>query len=786
MPVTRVNSVTAKLVGKEITHFLGEQAGEAICCIHASAVPAGCGHGPACPDCPIRSTFESVMHTGEPIHGIEAERALRVGCQEIHVWFEISADPVQVNSHREVLLSMADITERKRAERALADAHRAASAEAHKLRSMIEGMDEGVVVANAHDVITEINEWFLNKVGMTRDEVVGRCMWDLHPDTAATARVRALIDEHRRGEVRDTHVVQREFLGMQLSLRVQPIIEGDEYRGVILNAIDVTELVEARMAAEAASVAKSEFMANMSHEIRTPMNGILGMTEILMDTELNEDQRSCAETVESCAASLLNLINDILDFSKVEAGKLELETIDFDIRTTVEEMSDVLALKAQGKGLELVCAVDADVPSFLRGDPGRLRQILINLCGNAVKFTEEGEVLVQVSAEEVTDADARLLFEIVDTGIGIRSDRLEHLFQPFCQADTSTTRRYGGTGLGLTISKQLVELMGGKLRVESEERRGTRFWFHLTLPRQVERAAPPAVTPPQIHGQRVLVVDDNATNRKILVRLLDRWGFRPEEALCGDIALRMMREAVSRGEPHHLALIDYQMPAMDGEGLGRAISADPSLRGTGMVMLTSVGRPGDATRMREIGFAAYLTKPIKQTQLRDCLLTVLAQAQEGKPNVNHPLVTRHSLAEAQRQRIRILLAEDNAVNQKVALRLLGKLGFEADVVVNGQEVLDALERCPYDLVLMDVQMPVMDGFEATAEIRRREANSRHTAIIAMTAHAMKGDRERCLAEGMDDYISKPIKSTALDEVIGRWVADPEGKEVSEAPIPAPK
>ncbi|MBN1476925.1 response regulator [Candidatus Sumerlaeota bacterium] len=769
--VTRVNSVAARMVDKATDAFLGRQPGDGLGCISASSVPEGCGHCAECAECPIRNTFESALRTGESIHGVEAERVLLVGDQEVRVWLEISADPVQLNGHREVLLSLADITERKGAERALGDAHRVASAEAHKLRSMIEGMDEGVVVANAQDIITEVNQWFLERVGMTREEVVGRCMWDLHPNTQGTERVRALIDEYRCGAERDTQVVQRALLGMQLSLRVQPIIEGDEYRGVILNAIDVTELVEARMAAEAASVAKSEFMANMSHEIRTPMNGILGMTEILLDTDLSEDQRSCAETVVSCGNSLLNLINDILDFSKVEAGKLDLEDIDFDIRTTVEETSDVLALRAQGKGLELVCSVDADVPSLLRGDPGRLRQVLINLCGNAVKFTEEGEVLVQVSAEEVTDDEAKLLFEIVDTGIGIPADRLDRLFQPFCQADASTTRRYGGTGLGLTISKQLVELMGGRLNVETEEDRGTRFWFELTFPRQHASEAPSVPTPVPIEGQRVLVVDDNATNREILVRLLKKWGFRTEATLCGEIALRKLREAVRRGEPHHIALIDYQMPAMDGEMLGRTIRADHSLRWTELVMLTSVGQPDDAARMREAGFAAYLTKPIKQTQLRDCLVTVLAQAQGRDPDESHPLVTRHSLAGTHRRRVRILLAEDNAVNQRVAMRLLGKLGFEADVVTNGQEALGALERCPYDVVLMDVQMPVMDGFEATAEIRRREANSHHTVIIAMTAHAMKGDREKCLTAGMDDYLSKPIRTSTLSEMIRRWVPD---------------
>ena len=707
---------------------------------------------------------------------------------------EISASHIHFGGRIILHLIIHDITERKRNSVALQESEA-------KFRNFSDQSLVGIYLIQ-DGVFTYVNPKFSEIFGYSVDQCLGMPFNLLvYPDDLNT--VRENVHKRQLEKVKKIHY---EFRGIRKNGEIIHLeifgssILFDERQVATGTLLDITErkraeaeLYEANlnleeatarashMAAEAemANAAKSEFLANMSHEIRTPMNGVIGMTGLLLDTDLNDEQQRYVDIIRSSGESLLSIINDILDFSKIEAGKLEFETLDFDLRSLLDDFAAMSAVRAQEKGLEFICSAAPDVPVFLRGDPGRLRQVLTNLTGNAIKFTAKGEIAVRSGLISETDVDTLIRFSVRDSGIGIPSDKKAILFNKFSQVDASNTREYGGTGLGLAISKQLAEMMGGVIGVNSEPGKGSEFWFTARFAKQAERERE-EILPAEIRGVHILVVDDNATNREVLMTQLKAWGVRAEDAPSGPDGLRLIYQARDSGDPFRMAILDMQMPGMDGMTLARAIKSDETLKDTHLILLSSLGMRGDAGQMEQAGFSGYLTKPARQSDIMGCITAVLGRG--AMPLSGKNIITRHTVREIRRGSARILLAEDNIINQQVAQGILKKMGLCADAVANGAEAVRALETLPYDLVLMDVQMPVMDGLEATRQIRNPKRGIRNPDIpvIAMTARTMKGDTEECRKAGMNDFIAKPVDPAQMAEVIYRWLEDKTEKSERES------
>jgi two-component system, sensor histidine kinase and response regulator len=738
---------------------------------------------------------------------IDHSETLRIRKDGTRVEISLSVSPIKDASGAVTGVSMMarDITERKRAEEALRESE-------ERFRMLVDSLADGVVLQMADFSIVTCNASAERITGLTADQMTGRAprpggwlavredgsRFDLaeHPSIVAL----------RTGRPASRVMGIRNASGAAawISVNTRPLFRTGESApyAAVSSVTDVTDRVHAaeterraREAAEEASRAKSEFLANMSHEIRTPMNGVMGMLDLVLDTELAPEQREYVEVAQASAQALLTVINDVLDFSKIEAGKLELQRSPFALRDALGDMVRTLAMRADQKGLELALDVRPDLPDALVGDAGRLRQVVLNLVGNAIKFTERGEVVVTVTAatsdegapDHGTSAEeARLHFAVADTGIGIPADKQQLIFAAFQQADSSTTRQYGGTGLGLAISSQLVAMMGGRIWVESVPGQGSTFHFTVRFGRYAGPVAmrSAAVPTAALRDVPVLVVDDNATNRRILEQTLAGWQMRPTLTDGGAAALGALERAYQAGTPYRLVLLDAHMPGMDGFGLAARIQERAELAGATVMMLSSGGQQGDAARCRELGISAYLTKPVRSSDLLAAVASVLEPQPAGR-RVLHPTprATRAISATGAAPRpLRVLLAEDNVVNQRLAVALLRKRGHSVHVAGNGRAALDALARQSFDLVLMDVQMPEMGGFEATAAIREREREAGgHLPIVAMTARAMAGDREQCLGAGMDDYVAKPIRPAELFDVVERLGGTPNVSAAAPAP-----
>jgi PAS domain S-box-containing protein len=718
-----------------------------------------------------RNDFIQLMGEHGFVRGFESEIYKKDGST---IWISENARTVRDEagnlSYYEGMVE--DITERKRLESEL-------QASEQNIVALINNIEDSIWSVDSNYRLVTFNATFSRYYQELLGRVInpGDLLIELLPEESRDEH-KAFYDRALAGE-RFTIQSRHEFSGREsyYETSYNPIQANDSISGVAVFSKDITErhrahieLQKAMAAAQAANRMKSEFLANMSHEIRTPMNGVIGMTDLLLMTDLTHEQREFARTVRISGESLLIVINDILDFSKIEAGKLDLEIIEFDLREVIDNIMDLLAAHAHSKGLELAAFIRPEVPLHLRGDPGRLRQIVNNLVANAVKFTAQGEVIVTVSRISETSTNVILGFEVRDTGIGIDEAAQKRLFQSFSQADGSTTRKYGGTGLGLAISKKLVELMNGQIRVRSVLGQGSAFSFHAEFGKLP--IATRHLPKPDLLGLHVLIVDDNATNREIVEHHTRAWKMRSDSAASGKQALEMLRSS-SSADPYELAILDMQMPEMDGLMLAQCIKSDPTIASTRLVMLTSLGNQLEVADMKLSGIEACVLKPVKQSRLFNRLAEVMADHVPFAKSVPPPVAPAPQPPPPQKplaETARILLAEDNLINQKVAVGLLKNIGYAADVVGTGREALEALERKSYDLVLMDCQMPELDGYEATQRIRENPQTSK-TRIIAMTANAMRGESEKCLAAGMDDYLSKPVRLETLREMITRWMPE---------------
>ena len=678
-------------------------------------------------------------------------------------WFDITHYPIQLGEDlRGKIYIIRNVSDRKKAESIIRQ-------QKEYLEALVNNSPVAIVTLNLNGSIATYNPAFERLFYYSENELLGcdldKLLTFLTGDenkNTFSRRVFAGQPVHYIGEIqrKDGSSADVEVLGV-------PVMVEQTMAGALAMFHDITELMEARRAAEQADRAKSEFLANMSHEIRTPMNGVIGMIDLLLDTELNDEQFDFLMGARESADALMSVLNDILDFSKIEAGQLDLETVDFDLRSTVEGVVQMLASRAESKGLELVSEITKDVPVLLKGDPGRLRQILSNLTGNAIKFTDEGDISIRVERVDEAGSTVGLKFFVSDTGVGIPEDRQAAIFERFTQADNSITRRYGGTGLGLAISRQLVKMMDGEIGVESTVGKGSTFWFTARFERQSESSAEDFLRR-QIDFEelKVLVVDDSAANRMMLSRIMQNLGSQVYTVSESRLAVPLLVESVLEHDPYNLVLLDMKMPGMDGAATLQAIREEALLKDVRVIILTSLGRRTDPERLLEMGCSACIYKPIKQMQLFDAI----HEAFGGKHGIRREHGVRRTFDDHPngQKDIHILLAEDNAINRQVVETLLQKRGYLVTSVANGRLAVDAIQKRDYDVILMDVQMPEMDGFEATRIIRNLENGGRHTPIIAMTAHAMKGDAERCLEAGMDDYLSKPLDPVRLFKLLQSW------------------
>ncbi len=684
-----------------------------------------------------------------------------------------------------------EISERNKTQEVLAEQSLKFKHTSDHLSGILENAVDGIISIESNGNILTFNPAAVAMFGYESAEVIGNNVKMLIPSPFHDEHDGYLSNFHATGKKKIIGI-GREVVGKRkdgstfpMELSVSEIVAGNKrsFTGIVRDISDRKNseqaLINAKVQAEIANKSKSEFLATMSHEIRTPMNGVLGMSHILLDTNLTNEQRDYVNSINTSGNALLTIINDILDFSKIEAGKLEIEPITFDLKSTIFEMADLLSVATENKKLELIMHFPPNIRPSVIGDPGRIRQILMNLAGNAIKFTEAGHILINIECTQQTDKELTVKFSVEDTGIGLSEEAQAKLFQAFTQADASTTRKYGGTGLGLAISKKLVEIMNGKIDIESEVGKGSTFWFELTLPLAENKNTPISTVSPDISHTRVLIVDDNHINRKVFTEYLKSWKIKSAAAASGIEAIDILKEATKKKKPYHILLTDYNMPEMNGEQLTKAIVNDPDIDKPGFALLTSSGNRGDSKYFEDAGFSAYLIKPVDPSVLLDTLMQLIQRIETN--DTASGIITRHSLEEAKfkhkiddrkkptEKTIRALLAEDNIVNQKVAVKHLQKLNCTVDIASNGKEAVNMAKRFSYDLIFMDCQMPEMDGYEATQAICSYfNSKNIHTPIIAMTANAIKGDREKCLAVGMNDYISKPIDKNKLRELVDKW------------------